>query len=64
MRVMVSLNLADIMTSTRPRTSQRLREALENEADPGASREEPKFLGDPDHSEPFDREPATIPTQV
>jgi hypothetical protein len=61
---MVSLNLADIMTSTRPGTSQRLRETLENEADPGASREEPKLVGDPDHSEPFDREPGTIPTQV
>ena len=64
MRVMVSLNLADIMTSTRPRTSQRLREGLENEADPSASWQEPKLRGEPDQSEPFDREPGTVPTQV
>jgi len=62
MRVMVSLNLADIMTSTRPRTSQRLRETLENEADPtDIDRKEPQ---EPNHSEPFDREPGTIPTQA
>jgi hypothetical protein len=63
MRVMVSLNLADIMTATRPRTSQRLREALEGEADPtSVDREE--LLKKPDHPEPFNREPGTISTQA
>jgi hypothetical protein len=33
MRVMVSLNLADIMTATRPTTSQHVYEASNNEAD-------------------------------
>jgi hypothetical protein len=62
MRVMVSLNLADIMTATRPRTSQPRREALDNEADPTEiDRREPL---EPNHCEPFDREPGTIPTQA
>ena len=34
MRVMVSLNLADIMTATRPTTSQDLYETPDNETDP------------------------------
>ena len=34
MRVMVSLNLADIMTATRPKTSQHVYESPNNEADP------------------------------
>ena len=64
MRVMVSLNLADIMTATRPRTSQRLREALDNEADPtSVGREEAQLLKKSDRSEPFDREPGTLSTQ-
>ena len=33
MRVMVSLNLADIMTATRPTTSQHAYETPKNEAD-------------------------------
>ena len=65
MRVMVSLNLADIMTSSRPRISQRLREALDCEADPaGAGREELELFKTPDHPEPFDREPGTVSTQA
>ena len=65
MRVMVSLNLADIMTSTRPRTSPRLREALDGEADPaGVDREELELFKTPDHPEPFDREPGTVSTQA
>lgn len=35
MRVMVSLNLADIMTSTRPTTPKPAQETPNNEADPG-----------------------------
>lgn len=34
MRVMVSLNLADIMTATRPTTPQPMYETPNNEADP------------------------------
>ena len=64
MRVMVSLNLADIMTSSRPGISQRLREA-DSEADPaGASWEELELFKTPDHPEPFDREPGTVSTQA
>ena len=63
MRVMVSLNLADIMTATRPRTSQPCREALENEADPQAfDREESQVLKKSD--QPLDREPGNLSTQV
>ena len=40
MRVMVSLNLADIMTATRPTTSQHVYETSSNEADPGDSSQE------------------------
>ena len=40
MRVMVSLNLADIMTATRPTTSQHVYETSSNEADPIDSSQE------------------------
>ena len=63
MRVMVSLNLADIMTATRPRTSQPRREALDNEADQQAfDREESQVLKKSD--QPLDREPGNLSTQV
>ena len=65
MRVMVSLNLADIMTSTRPGTSQCLRESLDNEADATSlGREEPQLLAKSNHSETLDRERGAISTQV
>ena len=65
MRVMVSLNLADIMTSCRPMISQRLREAVDSKADPaGAGREELELFKMPDHPEPFDREPGIVSTQA
>ena len=63
MRVMVSLNLADIMTSTRPRTPKLLHEILDNESDPASlGREDTQLLAKSDHSEPFDREPGTTST--
>ena len=63
MRVMVSLNLADIMTSTRPRSPKPLHEILDNESDPASlGREDPQLLTKSDHSEPFDREPGTTST--
>jgi hypothetical protein len=40
MRVMVSLNLADIMTATRPATPQPLYETSNNESDPTDPSEE------------------------
>jgi hypothetical protein len=55
MRVMVSLNLADIMTATRPITPQQMYETPNNEADPKDSREESQF--------PADAEPITTPTE-
>jgi hypothetical protein len=65
MRVMVSLNLADIMTSTRPKTPKPLQEIRDNESDPTSlGREDPQPLAKLDHSECFDREPATRSTQV
>ena len=65
MRVMVSLNLADIMTATCARTTQHLSEALDGETDPTcASQEELQLLKQLDHTEPFDREPGTKPTKV
>ena len=39
MRVMVSLNLADIMTAARPTTSQHVYETPNNQADPDRSQE-------------------------
>ena len=63
MRVMVSLNLADIMTSTRPRTAKPLQEILDIESDP-AGQEDRQLLTKSDHSERFDREPGTIATPV
>ena len=63
MRIMVSLNLADIMTATRPRTSQPRREALDNEADPQAfDREESQLFKKSD--QPLDREPGNLSTQL
>jgi hypothetical protein len=62
---MVSLNLADIMTSTRPRTPKPLHEILDNESDPAClGQEDPQLLRKSDHSEPFDREPGTTSTKV
>jgi len=61
MRIMVSLNLADIMTSTRPRNPQPLHETLDNESDPASLVREDL---ESDHSEPFERETGTISTQV
>jgi len=54
MRVMVSLNLADIMTATRPTTPQH--EAPKNEADPT----------DPSHESqlPGNSEPVTNTTEL
>ena len=49
MRVMVSLNLADIMTATRPTTPQHVYETPNNEAEPKDSGQEPQL---PDNSEP------------
>ena len=53
MRVMVSLNLADIMTATRPRTSQHVYETANNEA------------ADPDQESPLptNSEPITTATE-
>ena len=65
MRIMVSLNLADIMTSTRPRTPKPLHEIRDNESDPTSpGQEDPQPLTKLDHAECFDREPATRSTQV
>ena len=49
MRVMVSLNLADIMTATRPKTSQHVYEAPNNQTDPSDPRQESQL---PPGSEP------------
>jgi hypothetical protein len=50
--VMVSLNLADIMTATRPRPSQPLREESDKEADPTSlGRLESQLLTKLDESE-------------
>jgi hypothetical protein len=49
MRVMVSLNLADIMTATRPTTSQPVYETPNNEADPIDANQESQL---PTNSEP------------
>jgi len=65
MRVMVSLNLADIMTSTRRRTAQPLHETLDNEADvTSLGQEAPQLLAKSDHSESFDREQETVSTPI
>ena len=64
MRVMLSLNLADIMTSTRPRTPQPLHETLDNESDPASLGREDAALLKSDHPECFDREPGTISTPI
>jgi hypothetical protein len=55
MRVMVSLNLADIMTATRPRTSQHVYETANNEA----------AAADPDQESPLptNSEPITTATE-
>ena len=50
MRVMVSLNLADIMTATRPRTSQQVYEKPNNQADPADLSQESQL---PTNSEPM-----------
>jgi len=42
MRVMVSLNLADIMTATRPTPPQRVYETPNNEVDPREPDQEPQ----------------------
>jgi hypothetical protein len=47
--VMVSLNLADIMTATRPTTSQPVYETPNNEADPIDANQESQL---PTNSEP------------
>ena len=41
MRVMVSLNLADIMTATRPTTPQTVYETPKNEIDPAQESQHP-----------------------
>ena len=65
MRVMVSLNLADIMSATRPRTSLPLRETVDGETGPvSADLEEFQLLEKSEHSEPFDRESGTVSTEV
>jgi hypothetical protein len=50
MRVMVSLNLADIMTAARPTTSQHVYETPNNQADPAELRQESQL---PTNSEPM-----------
>ncbi len=50
MRVMVSLNLADIMTATRPTTSQHVYETPNNEAEPTEPSQESQL---PTDSEPM-----------
>ena len=47
MRVMVSLNLADIMTATRPATSQPMYETSNDEADATDLRPEPQVPPNP-----------------
>jgi hypothetical protein len=53
MRVMVSLNLADIMTATRPRTSQHVYETANNEA----------AAADPDQESPLPTNSEPITTE-
>ena len=48
MRVMVSLNLGDIMTATRPTTSQPMYEVSNDEADATDSHLEPQVPSDPE----------------
>ena len=43
MRVMLSLNLADIMSATRPTTPSQVYETPNNEADPTNSSQESQF---------------------
>ena len=50
MRVMVSLNLADIMTATRPTAPQDVYETRNNEADPTDPHQESQL---PANSEPM-----------
>lgn len=50
MRVMVSLNLADIMTAARPTTSQQVYETPNNQADPADLSQESQT---PTDSEPM-----------
>ena len=45
MRVMVSLNLADIMTATRPTTPQDMYETPNNEDDPTGPGQESQLFG-------------------
>ena len=56
MRVMVSLNLADIMTATRPTTPQPVYETPHNEADPTTPSEESQLS--------TNSEPMTHPTEL
>ena len=56
MRVMVSLNLADIMTATRPTTRQDMYETPQHEADPVDPSYESQL--------PTDSEPMTNTTEL
>lgn len=56
MRVMVSLNLADIMTAARSTTSQHVYESPNNQADPADRSQESQL--------PTDSEPMTNTTEL